>query len=401
MNTKALELAGITAESADPPRGIIGRVPKTGEPTGGLFETAMKLVSDLLPEYSREDRASSLKNALAMLNAVGITNVVEARATQDHLLAYSDVAKEGDLTAHVSISIHAEISEGLDAVRNALETKSGFEAMGPLPADIACNQVKLFMDGTVEEQTAAMLDNYKGKTHRGRPLADSETTKLVIAALDRMGVQVHVHAIGDRAVRMALDGFEHAQTTNGQRDSRHHIAHLNVVGRDDIARFGNLGVTANFQALWATIDDPYVGEINRSLLEAEPFDWQYPIGSIHRSGGRLAFGSDWPVSTADPFPAIQVAVTRRGPDNEVREPWTPQHLIDVATAIDGYTRNGAWLTFREADCGTLEVGKLADLVVLDRNIWATPKHKLMETKVDQTFFRGRIVFDRKKDSGAD
>ena len=358
----------------------------------------MKLVKNILPEYSRQDRETSLRHSLAMLNSLGITNLVEANATEETFLAYLDVARAGDLTAHVNISIHAEISEGLDAVRDALALKRKFENMEPLAHDIAVNQVKLFLDGTVEEQTAAMLDNYKGKNHRGRPLADLETTKLVIAALDRAGVQIHIHAIGDRAVRMALDGFEHAQRTNGQRDSRHHIAHLNVVHRDDIARFAALDVSANFQALWATVDDPYVGEINRSVLATEPFDWQYPLGSIHRSGGKLVFGSDWPVSTADPFSAIQVAVTRRGPDREVREPWTPQHLIDVATAIEGYTRLGAWLTFREADCGSLEVGKFADLVTVDGDVFSTSKFQLMDTKVEQTIFRGRIVFEREKNA---
>ncbi|MCB9297354.1 MAG: amidohydrolase family protein [Lewinellaceae bacterium] len=159
-------------------------------------------------------------------------------------------------------------------------------------------------------------------------------------------------------------------------------------------RFRELDVIANFQALWATLEDSYMTDLNYPFLGEERAEWQYPIGSVARSGGRLAFGSDWAVSTMDPFEAIQVAVTRRGPDSLAREPWTPQHLIDVQAAVEGYTKGGAYLTFREEEIGSLSPGKLADLVILDRDIFHCPKFEIYRTKVVATLFRGKVVYGR-------
>jgi len=299
----------------------------------------------------------------------------------------------GALTAHVRFSLYADIAKGERAVVDTLALKRQIEVSGSLTSDITVNQVKLFIDGTVEEQTAAMQRNYTGQNHRGRLFADAATTKRVIAAFDKAGMQIHVHAIGDRGVKIVLDAFEHARKLNGVRDSRHHIAHLHVVDPNDWGRFNELGVTANFQAAWASGDDSYVQEINPGLLGKDRLLWQYPIGAIVRSGASVVFGSDWPVSTANPIRAMQVAITRRGPSTVVKEAWMPEQVIDVQTAVDGYTRRGAWISFREKECGTLEKGKLADLVILNGDLFTGSKHELIRNKVQMTVFRGKVVYE--------
>ncbi|MEO5583686.1 MAG: amidohydrolase family protein, partial [Saprospiraceae bacterium] len=253
---------------------------------------------------------------------------------------------------------------------------------------------KLFMDGVVEGKTAAMLKPYEYDDKDGIANAPADTAIAVITALDKAGLQVHVHAIGDRASRMTLDAFEHARKVNGIRDSRHHIAHLHVVHPDDYPRFKGLGVIANIQALWATLEDSYMTELNFPFLGKERIEWQYPIGPLQKAGATLVFGSDWNVSTQNPFYCMQVAVTRRGPDTIRREAWTPQHLIDRYSVIKGYTVNGAYLTFREKETGTIERGKWADLIVLNQNVFTCDTFSIFKTKVVKTFFKGNLVYDR-------
>ncbi len=391
-NSRALELAGVTASTPDPLNGRIDRDPTTGEPTGTLRESAMSLIERVLPAYTSQERAEAVRKGLRLANSLGVTNLIEANASDADIEAYRQVLASGELTAHVSISLACDISRGSESVQDVLRRNAAQVRIEPSSDDLRFGQVKLFMDGVVEGKTAAMLEPYEGESHRGIANTDPATANDVIAALDAAELQIHLHAIGTRGIRMSLDAIEHARQVNGIRDARHHIAHLHVIHPDDIGRFHDLGVVANFQALWASLDDRYVTELNFPFLGARRAEWQYPIGSVARTRARLAFGSDWPVSTMNPFHATQVAVTRRGPVRETREPWTPQHLIELGPVIEGYTKGGAFLTFREADCGTLEVGKLADLVVLDRDLFQIPATELLETQVKLTMFRGRVVY---------
>ncbi len=347
----------------------------------------------VLPGYTHADRVAALKQSLNLANSYGITCLVDASATADSIRAYFDLMDKGELTAHVNVSIRGDISHGLDCVPPILQLNRLLGRGRETTDDIVLGQAKLFMDGVVEGKTAALLEPYVGESHRGIANTDAKTANEVFTALDKAGLQIHVHAIGDRAVRMALDAIEHARSVNGPRDARHHIAHLQVVHPDDLPRFRELDVIANFQAVWATLEDSYMTELTLPVLGPKRSEWQYPIGSIARHGGRIAFGSDWPVTTMNPFHAMQVAVNRRGPDEVPRPTWTPQHAIDLFSVIQGYTRGGAWLTFREADCGTLEVGKLADLLVIDRDPFKTSRWQLFETQTQLTMFRGRVVFD--------
>lgn len=396
VNSKALEIAGLDAGTPDPENGRIERNPLTKEPTGTLREEAMELIKKHVPEYTPSQRLDALRHTLKMANSLGITNLVEAAATEAYIQTYHTLAQNGELTVHAGLSILGDISKGSDGVQQVLDLNKKYSA--PSMDDLRLNQVKLFMDGVVEGKTAALSSPYHGESHHGIANTDPATAREVITALDKAGLQIHVHAIGDAAIQTTLDAFEQAQKLNGTSDARHHIAHLQVIHPDDLSRFGRLGVIANFQALWATLEDTYMTDMNFPFLGPERSEWQYPIGSVARSGGKLVFGSDWPVSTMNPFHAAQVAVTRRGPDSLDRAPWTPQHLIDLYSVVEGYTRGGAFLTFREKDCGTLEPGKLADLIVLDQNIFSISPFEIYKTRVEMTIFKGKVVYEQKKDA---
>ncbi|MCB0851954.1 MAG: amidohydrolase, partial [Bacteroidetes bacterium] len=387
VNSKALELAGITAEIPNPGNGVIER-DANGEPSGTLREEAMRLVDKLIPPYTKEEWMEGLRRGLKEASSLGITNMVEAKLQEKHFEAYLEMAKNQELTAHINLSIYGNFSEGIKDIKRVLTLNEQYQQQLSDYPDLRVNQVKLFMDGVVEGKTAAMLEPYEGENHGGFLNAKADTAISIITAYDQAGLQIHVHAIGDKGIRTTLDAFEKARLQNGIRDSRHHIAHLHVIHPDDIPRFAKLDVLANFQALWATWEDSYMTDLNYPFLGEERVEWQYPMGSVARSGGRLVFGSDWDVSTMSPFEAMQVAVTRRGPDNVEREPWTPQHLVDVKTVVEGYTKNGAYLTFRENECGTLEAGKLADLIILNQDVMNCSKFRIFETKVLMTMFRG-------------
>jgi predicted amidohydrolase YtcJ len=397
-NSAALLEAGITADTPDPPNGRIERETDTREPDGTLRETAMKLIDRVIPRYTQDVRTDALREALKLANSLGITNVIAANVSDHDVQLYQRLAATGELSVHANCALMCDIATGTDCVESVVERNAAYQRLATQYDDLRFDQVKIFMDGVVEGKTAAMLEPYERESHRGMPNADEETAKRVIQQLDAAGLQIHIHAIGDLAVRMSLDALQHARDTNGVRDARHHLAHLHVVHPDDIPRFQTLDVAANFQALWASLDDSYVTQINLPYLGAKRAEWQYPIGTIGRAGGRLVFGSDWPVSTINPFHAIQVALTRRGPVPVAREPWTPQHLADRYTVIEGYTKGGAWLTFCDDDRGTLAVGKLADLVVVDRDPFNAPVEQLFETQVQLTMFRGRAVYSAEQDA---
>ena len=211
----------------------------------------------------------------------------------------------------------------------------------------------------------------------------------MVVALDREGFQVHMHAIGDRAIRMALDAVEAARTANGVRDSRHHIAHLQLIDPADIPRFRRLGVIANFQPLWAQAD-PYILNLTQPLIGPKRSRWLYPIASVARTGVPMVFGSDWPVTSMNPLEILQVAITRRDPSAGPGPGVDPRGAVDLAACLAAYTIAGAYLDFRERETGSIETGKAADLVVLDRNLFEVPPDEIARAKVGMTLLEGRV-----------
>jgi predicted amidohydrolase YtcJ len=218
-----------------------------------------------------------------------------------------------------------------------------------------------------------------------------EDLKRYVARLDAEGFQVHFHAIGDGAVQQSLDAVEYAQAINGPRDARHHISHLELIDPADVPRFRQLSVVANFQPLWAIKDD-YITVLTLPFIGKDRGQWLYPIHSLQKSGATLAFGSDWNVTTPNVFAQIEVATTRLDPDGLTNEPLLPGEAIDLPTAIAAFTMGSAYVNGLENETGSIEVGKSADLIVIDRNLFEIESEEISETEVLLTLLEGKSVY---------
>lgn len=387
VNSKALEIAGITKETPDPPRGRIERDPQTGEPTGTLRESAARLVIAKTPPYSHEEFVTGLRRGLEVANRFGITSVQEARVTDQHLRAFEELDKSGELTVRTVAAMGFDPAKGMAQVPQFVEWRNKFQSKR-----LRTTAVKIFQDGVIESHTAALLQPYLGQgDKRGWLNLEPEVLKPLAAELDRLGFQIHIHAIGDRGIQSSFDALEFARDRNGRRDSRHHIAHIQLFDPPDIARFRRLGVIANFQPYWAQADK-YIVDMTLPVLGPERSRWLYPIRSVAQTGAVIACGSDWSVSSMNPLDAIQVAVTRRGPKEPPGPAWLPEEVVDLPLMLAGYTINGAYVNFEEAETGSIEVGKAADLIVLDRNLFEIPAHEIHLAKVQLTLLEGQEVY---------
>lgn len=389
VNSRALELAGITADTPNPPQGVIEHDPATGEATGTLRETAQALVSDLLPETTPEDDVAALRAALQFMHSLGITSFVDAAVGEQHWRAYRSLAEAGELQARVRTSLtHGTFSQHPGEAFEAVLARRGEYASARLNTDA----VKLFVDGVLEGETAALVTPYLGDhPHSGEINFDPEQLKDIVTRFDAMGLQVHVHAIGDLGVRTALDAFEAARARNGERDNRHHIAHLQLVHPDDFPRFAELNVSTTFQALWA-YPDSYITDINLPAVGAERVERMYPVRSLQRAGARIIGGSDWSVSSVNPLDAIETALRRQDPDDLVQGTLNAREAVTLETMLAAYTRNAAWVMHQEDIVGSVEVGKRADLVLLDRDLYRIPVEDINTTAVRMTLFDGEVVY---------
>ncbi len=387
VNSRALEIAGVSAATPDPKNGRIERVPRSLEPSGTLREAAMRLVGRFVPEPAPEEYVTGLLSGLALANRFGITSIIEASADDKILSGYEEVDRRGRLTVRVLASIHVDLDKDIEQIEDLAEKRRKFTGN-----HLRASAAKIFADGVIESHTAALLEPYVDRPGgRGEALLEQAEFDRLAIKLDAAGFQIHVHAIGDRAVRMSLDALEAARKANGPREARHHIAHLELVDPADIPRFQALGVAANFQPLWA-YPDLYITKLTEPILGPERSGRLYPIGSLVRSGAMVVGGSDWSVSSLNPLDAIQVAVTRRAPEDSPGAAWLPQELIDLPTALAAYTVNGAYLSHQEEITGSIETGKAADLVVLDLNLFEIPSDEIHQVKVRMTLLEGKIVF---------
>lgn len=386
VNSKALELAGIQRQTPDPEKGRIER-DDSGEPTGTLREDAMKLVAKYLPEYTHSDYVMALKRAMKLANSFGLVALHEASADEKYLAAYAELANNNGLTTRISAAIKADPDEGLGQLDKLIMLRDKYNC-----SKLQVNGVKLYADGVLEAKTAALLEPYIGTPgHRGKAIWPADLMNTFVAALDRNGFQVHIHGIGDRGIRMSLDAFEYTRKINGLRDARHHIAHLQLLHPQDIERIKYLDIIANFQPLWA-IYDKYISQLTAPVLGPKRTSWLYPIGSVVRSGAKTVFGSDWSVSSMNPLRGIQTATTRRPLTAGPGEAWLPQEVISIIQALSAYTTDGAFLNFQENISGSLEVGKAADLVVLEQDIFNQPLHEIYQNKVLLTMLEAKVVF---------
>lgn len=393
-NSKALEMAGITAATRDPKNGRIER-DAAGAPSGTLREDAVDLVAHLIPQPTPAGRLAGLKRALDLLNRNGVTAVQEASAgggaegggARPTLETYRAAEREGALSVRVVAALTADPARGLEQVDEMASLRREFASPRVHPV-----AAKIFADGVIEPRTAAMLEPYLDRPDwRGEPNFPADRLNALVAHLAAADFNVHIHAIGDRAVRMSLDAFEAARSTTSARRLRHQIAHLEVVEPEDVPRFRRLGVIANFQALWAFADD-YIVDLTWPALGPARSRWIYPIGSIARSGAVLAFGSDWSVSSLNPLDAIQVALTRQALSEPRRPPLVAEEAIDLPTALAAYTIGSAYANGLEAETGSIEVGKSADLTVLSANLFEVPSGEIHRQKVLLTLLEGRPVY---------
>jgi predicted amidohydrolase YtcJ len=389
VNTRALELAGVTSSTADPERGRIERDPSTREPVGTLQEGAMRLVEDLVPEPSREEWEDGILEGQRYLHSLGITAWQDARVEAPVQRAYVALAERGELTGRASISMWWDNRRGEDQVEELVGRRGSWP-------NLRAGTVKVFLDGVVENFTALLLEPYLDEAgtpteNRGIPMVDREALPLQVIRLHRKGFQVHFHAIGDGAVRLALDAVQAAVESEGRRDLRHHVAHIQLVHPDDVPRFGRLGVIPNAQALWAC-HEPQMDELTIPFLGSERAARQYPFGSLVRSGARLAMGSDWGVSSADPLLQMEVVTTRVAPEDRNAEPLFPEERLDLKTALAAFTAGSAFANHLD-ETGTIEPGKLADLAVLDRDILSPDAGPVGDARVLMTMVGGGIVHD--------
>jgi len=397
VNSRALELAGIAATTPDPAGGLIVRDPD-GLPAGTLREGAISLVEELVPPLSAQEHASGLAAVQRRLHAFGITawqdaSVYDTNACALQLQAYRAAAEAGSLEARVVAALFWDPRRGVEQVEGFVAQRAS-NSVGRLRA----GTVKIWIDGVVEGLTGAMLDPYLDERGQvtdssGMALVPPDRLHEAVIALDRAGLQVHLHAIGDAAVRSALDAIEAARWANGPSDLRHHIAHIQVIHPADLRRFGELGATANMQPIWAC-HEPTMDERTIPFLGAERTTWQYPFASLLRHGARLAAGSDWPVTSANPMLEIEVAVTRVSHDERSGEPFLPDERLSLDQALAAFTIGSAYVNHLDAETGSIEVGKLADLVLLDRNLRAPGDAPIGEASVQATWVEGTEVYTK-------
>jgi len=393
-NSAALAAAHIDRNSRDPQGGRIER-DRQGEPTGALRDAAEETLLAAIPEAPIAVQAERLRRAFALMSAIGLTSVQDAAVGDPEMSLYKYLYDRHRLRMRVRGCFHLT-DLGAPAAK-VVAAATAFRDKWLLdPQWLRADAVKIFADGVIEypTQTAALLSPYLDAAgHRtsntGPSYFQQDALDRIVAAIDAAGMSVHVHAIGDRAVRQSLDAFAYARARGVGSHNRDQIAHLELVDPADFARFKALDVIANFQLQWATFDAAYIGTATLPYLGAERSRYLYPARSLLEAGALIAGGSDWGVSTFNPFEAMEHAVTRslgRG-----AKPLLPEQSLPLPVMVDAYTRNAAYALRQEQTTGSLEPGKRADLIVLDRDIFAIDPFELHATRVLVTYLDGHEV----------
>jgi predicted amidohydrolase YtcJ len=390
-NSKALALAHITKDTPNPPNGIIVRDPQTGEATGALKEAAQSLVAAVIPKPTRGEKLAALRDGIRWANENGLTRVHSAGGDFEEFDLYDELLRHGDLTLRFYVSYFQNPPElrpqDISAIEDARKKYTGDW--------LSAGAVKFMIDGVIESHTAAMLEPYSDDPSlRGKLFWDPDKYKSAIAELDKRNLQLFTHAIGDYGIRTALDGYENAERLNHTSGRRPRIEHIESVSTADIPRFGKLGVIASMQPLHSYPNNDTLDVWARNIgpqRASRAWVWK----SIAEDGGQLAFGSDWPVVTLNPFNGIQTAVTRQTSEGLPKDGFVPSQRLSVAEAIRGYTLGAAFAGFREKTEGSLEPGKLADLIILSQNLFQIDPHMIDKTKVLATVVGGRVVFQSK------
>ena len=386
-NSKALQAAGITRKTLDPPSGIIVRDPATGEPTGVLKEAAGQLVAKIIPQPTHEEERDRLTKAIHYASSLGLTRLISAGGDAERVELFDEIRKRGDLTARFCMARFVNPPVAPEVIGVLEQNRKKY-----CDDWIDLGSVKFLLDGVIESHTAAMLEPYENDPgNRGQLNFDPEKYKDSVLQLDRLGYAISTHAIGDRTIRLALDAYEAAHKANNHTDARDRIEHIEDPSAQDIPRFGELGIIAGMQPLHATPDrntlDNWAGSIGAMRAE-RGFPWH----DILSGGAHLSFGSDWPVVTLDPWPGLQVLLTRETPEGNPAGGWLPKERLTLEQAIQGYTMGGAIAAKREKTEGSIEVGKLADVIIISQDLFKIAPNQIGKTKAIMTMIGGKVVY---------
>jgi len=386
VNSKALEISGVTAKSKVQGYGELVLDSKTGEPTGTLKESAQSLVRSAIPSPTRESQLAALREGFHVAASLGITSFQNASGNAAELRLYEELCDQGALSARVSLAM----SVGAGTRKADFEKYAALMKSFPGPL-LRVAAVKIMLDGVIESHTAAMLEPYSdGASTSGAPSLPQERLNQLVAEADQAGLQILIHAIGDRAVRMALDSYEHAIKVNGIHDARFRIEHIETITSPDIARFARLGLLASMQPMHA---DPGTNEVWEPAVGPERTKRAFAWRSLEQAGARLVFSSDWPATiSVEPMRGIHNAVNRRTIDGYPPDGWVPDQRVSVETALQAYTINGAFASFEEKEKGSITPGKLADIVLLSQDLFQIVPMDIYKTKVVTTIFDGKVIY---------
>ena len=386
-NSKALQAAGITRKTPDPPNGIIVRDPATGEPTGFLKEAAGPLVAKVISQPTKEEERDRLTKAIHYASSLGLTRLISAGADAERIDLFDEIRQKGGLTTRFYMArfINPPISPGVIKVLEENRKKYADDW-------IDLGAVKLLLDGVIEAHTAAMLEPYANDpANRGQLYFDPDKYQKAVMQLDHLGFQIFTHGIGDRAIRLALDAYESANKANGHKDARDKIEHIEDPSALDIPRFGKLGVIASMQPLHTTPNDNILN-VWAANVGPQRAQRAWPWRDILAGGATLCFGSDWPVVTLNPWPAVQILLTRETPEGTPSGGWLPNERLTLEQAIHGYTLGGAIAARREKSEGSIEVGKLADVIIVSQDLFKIEPNQIGKTKVLMTMVGGKVVY---------
>ena len=386
-NSKALQAAGITRKTPDPPSGVIVRDPETGEPTGVLKEAAGQLMAKVIPQPTRDEELDRLAKAIHYASSLGFTRLISAGGDAERVEFFNEIRKNGEQTTRFSMARFVNPPVAPDIIKVLEEYRKKYNDDW-----IDLSSVKFLLDGVIEAHTAAMLDPYENDpANRGLLYFDPERYKESVLQLDRLGFTISTHAIGDRAIRLALDAYEAAGKTNGSTDTRHRVEHIENPSTRDIPRFGELGVIASMQPLHATpnenILNAWAGSIGPQRVQRA-----WPWHHILAGNANMCFGSDWPVVSLNPWEAVQILLTRETLEGTPAGGWIPEERITLEQAIQGYTMGGAIAAKREKTEGSIEVGKLADAIIISQDLFKIAPNEIGKTKVLMTMVGGKTVY---------
>ncbi|GIN21921.1 amidohydrolase [Siminovitchia fordii] len=385
VNTKALEVANITRHTENPSYGIIGK-DENGEPNGILYEKAMDAVILHAFDFSDTQKREMFSNFLDHAASLGVTAVHDLHGlkTIEALHVFKEFEDKDELTTR--IHLWPVLDDNLEHAKQLRDTYQSDK--------LRVSGLKQFIDGVITPRTAYLLEPYADQPGtRGETSFPADTIKKWVIDADREGFSIRFHAIGDGAIRLALDAYEEAQKVNGKRDSRHSVEHVEVIHPDDIPRFKELGVTVSMQPDHFAMSER---DVYSARIGPDREKYVFPIHTLQKTGANLAFGTDFPIDVLNPLLQIYRAVTRI--DSSGDTVWHPHERITLAEALKAYTIGPAYGTFREHELGTLEAGKLADIVVLERDLFEMPLEEIPDTKVQLTIVDGRVIYDQTKAS---